>query len=280
MIQILPNPQIGEAAELIKKGIIKRESILIVGNCWVSYEGRASSRLEPGERVVLIKEDGALLVHRSTGYEPINWMPGGNIVYHTAIVKPEENSQGKISVNWQPPGCIFHSRAKEGVLLITAIRRAPAESLRIHFNGLYLIAALKLRDTGEFSLYASEEDMQKAVLMKPSLIERGFKPVSFEKKVAPGFVDVYGIDSEGKLVVVEIKRKAAGRNAALQLSRYVKAVERSANREVRGVLAAPDMTKGTQKLLATLDLAFKPLDPRKCAQILRESKIRKLADFF
>lgn len=251
---LLENPRIdGETERVVKEALSQRKTLLLIGSCRVDYKGRANSRLELGERVVMIKEDGSVLVHRPSGYE---------------------------AVNWQPPGCIFHSRAKEGVLLITAIRRAPAESLRIHFNGLYLIAALKLRDTGEFSLYASEEDMQKAVLMKPSLIERGFKPVSFEKKVAPGFVDVYGIDSEGKLVVVEIKRKAAGRDAALQLSRYVKAVERIANREVRGVLAAPDMTKGTQKLLATLDLAFKPLDPRKCAQILRESKIRKLADFF
>ncbi|HUV97995.1 MAG TPA: endonuclease NucS [Candidatus Paceibacterota bacterium] len=250
----LENPRIdGETERVVKEELSQRKTLLLIGSCWVDYKGRANSRLELGERVVMIKEDGSVLVHRPSGYE---------------------------AVNWQPPGCIFHSSAKDGVLLITAIRRAPAESLRIHFNGLYLIAAMKLRDTGEFSLYASEEDMQKAVLMKPSLIERGFKPISFEKKVEPGFVDVYGVDSEGKLVVVEIKRKAAGRDAALQLSRYVKAVERIANRDVRGVLAAPDMTKGTQKLLATLDLAFKPLDPRKCAEILHESKIRKLADFF
>jgi RecB family endonuclease NucS len=251
---LVENPRIdGETERVVKEELSQRKTLLLIGSCWVDYKGRANSRLELGERVVMIKEDGSVLVHRPSGYE---------------------------AVNWQPPGCIFHSRAKDGVLLITAIRRAPAESLRIHFNSLHLIVAMKLRDTGEFFLYASEEDMQKAVLMKPSLIERGFKPISFEKKVEPGFVDVYGVDSEGKLVVVEIKRKAAGRDAALQLSRYVKAVERIANRDVRGVLAAPDMTKGTQKLLATLDLAFKPLDPRKCAEILHETKIRKLADFF
>jgi RecB family endonuclease NucS len=251
---LLENPRIdGETERVVKEELSKRKTLLLIGGCWVDYKGRANSRLELGERVVMIKGDGSVLVHRPIGYE---------------------------AVNWQPPGCIFHSRVKDGVLLITAIRRAPAESLRIHFNGLYLIAAMKLRDTGEFSLHASEEDMQKAVLMKPSLIERGFKPISFEKKLEPGFVDVYGVDSEGKLVVVEIKRKAAGRDAALQLSRYVKAVERIANRDVRGVLAAPDMTRGTQKLLATLDLAFKPLDPRKCAEVLHESKVRKIADFF
>lgn len=250
----LENPGIdGETERVVKEALSQRKTLLLIGSCGVDYKGRANSRLDLGERVVMIKEDGSVLVHRPSGYE---------------------------AVNWQPPGCIFHSCVKDGVLLITAIRRAPAESLRIHFNGLHLIAAMKLRDTGEFSLYASEADMQKAVLMKPSLIERGFRPISFEKKVEPGFVDVYGVDSEGKLVVVEIKRKAAGRDAALQLSRYVKAVERIANRDVRGVLAAPDITKGTQKLLATLDLAFKPLDPRKCAEILHESKVRKLADFF
>ncbi|MCW4055328.1 MAG: endonuclease NucS [Candidatus Bathyarchaeota archaeon] len=250
----LDNPAIhGETERVVKEALSQRKTLLLIGSCKVDYKGRANSRLELGERVVMIKEDGSVLVHRPNGYE---------------------------AVNWQPPGCIFHSRVKDGVLLLTAIRRTPAESLRIHFNGLYLIAAMKLRDTGDFSLYASEEDMQKAVLMKPSLIERGFRPISFEKKVEPGFVDVYGVDSEGKLVVVEIKRKAAGRDAVLQLSRYVKAVERIANRDVRGVLAAPDITKGTQKLLATLDLAFKPLDPRKCADILHESKVRKLADFF
>jgi RecB family endonuclease NucS len=250
----LENPRIdSETERVVKEELSQRKTLLLIGSCRVDYRGRANSRLEQGERVVMIKEDGSVLVHRPSGYE---------------------------AVNWQPPGCIFHSRVKDGVLLITAIRRAPAESLRIYFSSLYLIAAIKLRDTGEFSLYASEEDMQKAVLMKPSLIERGFKPISFEKKVEPGFVDVYGVDSEGKLVVVEIKRKAAGRDAALQLSRYVKAVERIVNRDVRGVLAAPDMARGTQKLLATLDLAFKPLDPRRCAEILHESKIRKLADFF
>jgi len=251
---ILENPRIDEETEKsIKEALAQRKILLLIGNCWVDYKGRASSKLEPGERIVIIKEDGSVLVHRPSGYE---------------------------AVNWQPPGCIFQSHVKDGVLQITAVRRKPAESLRIYFNTLYLLSTLKLKDTGEFSLHASEEDMQKAVLLKPSIIEEGLKPISFEKKVEPGFVDVYGIDKEGKLVVVEIKRKTAGRNAALQLSRYVKAVQGIVNREVRGILAAPNIAKGTQKLLAALGLTFKSLDPRKCAEILHRSQTRKLADFF
>jgi RecB family endonuclease NucS len=251
---VLENPRIDKELEnSIKEVLAKRKILLLIGNCWVDYKGRASSRLEPGERIVIIKEDGSVLVHRPTSYE---------------------------AVNWQPPGCIFQSRVKDGVLQVTAIRRKPTESIRIYFNHIYLLSAMKLKDTGEFLLHASEEDMQKAVLLKPSIIEEGFKPISYEKKVEPGFVDVYGIDQEGKLVVVEIKRKTAGRNAALQLSKYVKAVQGIVNREVRGVLAAPNIAKGTQRLLATLGLSFKPLDPRKCAEILHKSQTRKLAEFF
>jgi len=54
----------------------------------------------------------------------------------------------------------------------------------------------------------------------------------------------------------------------------------TSNREVRGILASPQIAKGVQKLLATLRLDFKPLDPRRCAEILRDVETRKLAEFF
>lgn len=251
---LLENPLINkELRDFVKDGLSRRKVLLLVGNCWVDYEGRASSRLEPGERVTIIKKDGSVLVHRPSGYE---------------------------AVNWQPPGCIFRSNIKNGVLEIRAVRRKPAESLNICFNQIYLLSAMKLDDAGEFSLHASEEDMQKAVLLEPSLIEEGFKPISFEKKVEPGFVDIYGIDKVGKFVVVEIKRKTAGRNAVFQLSKYVKAVKGMVRRDVRGILVAPEIAKGTQSLLATFGLTFKSLNPRKCAEILQQSRIRKLSDFF
>jgi RecB family endonuclease NucS len=135
-------------------------------------------------------------------------------------------------------------------------------------------------DTGEFSLHASEEDMQKAILMEPSLVEEGFKPISYEKKVEPGFVDVYGVDKFGRFVVVEIKRKTAGKEAALQLDRYVDAIKSQVNREVRGILAAPNLAKGVQRMLETLGLDFKVVDPRKCAEVLTRPETRRLAEFF
>jgi hypothetical protein len=152
--------------------------------------------------------------------------------------------------------------------------------VHIHFDRVFLVAALSLTDVGEFSLYASEEDMQKAILADPKLIEDGFKPISYEKHVEPGFVDVYGVDAAGRFVVVEIKRKTAGREAALQLDRYVKAIRTMVNREVRGVLAAPNIAKGVQRLLASLGLDYKSVDPKKCAEILQRTKTKKLHEYF
>jgi RecB family endonuclease NucS len=252
-VVVLENAALSDAERLIKEALAQHKALVLVGNCWVDYIGRASSRLEAGERVIMVKDDGSVLVHRASGYEP---------------------------VNWQPPGCMFQTRIVDGVLQVRAVRRQPREAVHIFFDRVYLAAALSLADVGEFSLYASEEDMQKAILAQPSLIEVGFKPISYEKKVEPGFVDVYGVDKDGKFVVVEIKRKTAGREAALQLAKYVEAIRGMVNQEVRGILAAPNIAKGVQRLLASLGLDYKALDPKKCAETLQRTKTKKLQEYF
>jgi len=252
-LSVVVNPNATEAEKIVSEAVSQHRILLVVGKCWVQYTGRAKSKLEPGERILIIKEDGSLLVHRSVGYEP---------------------------VNWQPPGCIFHVRAKDHGLEVCAVRRKPRESVKVFFDTIHMVSALSLVDSGEFSLYASEKDMHKAILLNPSLLEDGFKPISYEKKVEPGFVDVYGVDRNGKLVIVEIKRKTAGKESALQLAKYIDAIKAKANREVRGILAAPSIAKDVQRLLVTLGLEFKALDPRKCAETLRLSETKKLADFF
>ena len=191
-VATLENPAIDEAAEFIKGAFSERKAVILVGNCWVDYTGRASSKLEPGERIIIIKDDGSVLVHRPSGYEP---------------------------VNWQPPGCLFQTRVKGDMLRIRAVRRKPAESVNISFNKIHLLSAMRLVDRGEFSLHASEADMQRAILVDPSIFEEGFAPISYEKKVEPGFVDVYGVDKAGRLVVIELKRRTAGRDAVLQLAK-------------------------------------------------------------
>lgn len=245
-------PNLAEAEARVKEAISQRKTLIVAGNCWVEYSGRAKSKLEPGERILIVKEDGSLLVHRSVGYEP---------------------------VNWQPPGCIFHTQLEDGVLEIRALRLKPQESVSVYFNRIYMVSILALTDSGEFSLYASEDEMQKAILMEPSLLEEHFKPISYEKKVEPGFVDIYGVDNYGRFVVVEIKRRTAGKDAVLQLARYIEAIKNKTSREVRGILVAPGIAKDAQRVLETLKLEFKALSPKKCAEVLKRSKTVKLEAF-
>ena len=250
--KVLEGPTIEEAFRAVREGISRRRCVIIVGNCWVEYLGRASSKLEPGERIVMIKSDGSTLVHRPRDYAP---------------------------VNWQPPGSLFRTRIREGHLYVRAYRRRERESLELTFDRVYLVAVLHLVDLGEFHLYASERDMHDAIMFEPSLVEEGFRPVAIERPVESGFVDILGVDREGKLTVVEVKRKIAGREAVIQLERYVEALKKSTGREVRGILVGPEISKGVQGLLATLNLEFKPVSPKRCAEILGMGRDRRLTDF-
>lgn len=250
---VLKNPSLQEAKTIIEKSFLNKTILVVAGNCKVIYDGRASSKLDFGERLVIVKRDRAILVHRSKGYEP---------------------------VNWQPSGCILHVKIIKNSIQISAIRHNPREMLKVIFNKIFMLSALLLDDSADFTLFASEKDMHQAILIKPSLVEKGFKPISYEKKVTPGFIDVYGVDKNGKLVIIEVKRKNAGKEAVLQLANYIKAIETKANRDIRGIIVAPNISKGVQRLLMSLNLEFIALDPRLCAKVLKKTENAKLETYF
>lgn len=250
---VLTIPSLEEAAALIERAFAQRRTLIVVGTCHVKYVGRATSTLELGERILIIKSDGSLLVHRPVGYEP---------------------------VNWQPAGSVFHVQVKDEKLDVHGIRQKPRESVLVTFENVYLASSLNLSDSGDFLLHASEDDMHRAILLKPELLEEGFKPISWEKKVEPGFVDIYGEDKNGKLVIVEVKRKTASKEAALQLAKYIEPIKAKVNREVRAVLVAPSLAKDVQRMLVTLGLEFKALDPKTCAEVLKKTENKKLETFF
>jgi len=251
-VQVLENPSLKSSVAVVREAIAKHRCIIIVGSCRVEYQGRARSILEPGERIVVVKEDGAVLVHRPRNYEP---------------------------VNWQPSGCYFRTSLVGDALVLNAVRRSPSESLRVVFDQVYALLTARMVDVGGFDLHVSEREMQEAILAEPEIFEEGFKPISYEKRVEPGFLDIYGLDVSGRLVVVEIKRVRAGKSAVLQLARYVEEVKSTANRDVRGVLAAPQISKGVQRLLASLNLEYRRVDLERCARVLRTGGERKIQDF-
>lgn len=252
-LTVKANPALSEAATIIAKALTQRRILVVAGNCHVNYSGRAKSTLGLGERLLIIKEDGSLLVHRPVGYEP---------------------------VNWQPAGSVFHVQTTEKCLEIHGVRQKPRESVRVTFNEIYMVSALSLADSGEFLLHATEDDMHRAILLKPELFEEGFKPISWEKKVEPGFVDIYGEDKNGKLVIIEVKRRTATKEAALQLAKYIEPIKSKINRELRAVLVAPGLGKDVQRILVTMGLEFKELDPKKCAEVLKKPGNSKLETFF
>ena len=237
-------PSLEDAAIILRRAIDENNCIIMIGCCYVKYEGRARSTLEPGERVVFIKEDKALLIHRGQGYKPVNWQPSSSYI--------------TISID-------------DDVLRIRSVRRQPREVIDITFTDVNTLLTFILKDDGEFSLYVSERDIQRVLINEPGLIEAGFTPLDYEKQIDPGFIDMYGIDSQGNLVVIEIKRSKASKDAVLQLSRYLQSVKLTTERNVRGLLIADTITKSALRLLKTLNLEFKSLDLHECADILKRS---------
>ncbi|MEM2315469.1 MAG: endonuclease NucS [Candidatus Nezhaarchaeales archaeon] len=237
----------------LKTSLANNESVIIVGDCEVEYYGRASSTLTRGERVVMIKQDGSILVHRPEGYEP---------------------------VNWQPPGCLFKVDSLNGLLKIVATRLSPHEVLTISFHKVYVMVCGRLYDKGIFSMHASEDEMKEAIRLNPSLIEEGLRILTSEKDLGEaGYADFVGEDSKGNFVVIEIKREVAGEEEVLQLARYVNEAKQRVNRPVRGVLVAPSLRRRGQVLLEQLKLEFKALTPESCKRFLKKVPRLSLLEF-
>ena len=249
----LENPTNEEAYTKIKSGISRHKTVIVAGKCTVDYDGRAASRLESGERLVIFKSDGSALIHRPRDYSP---------------------------VNWQPSGSLFNTKMVKGKLVIRVYRPKEKETLELTFTRVIMVATLDLHDNGEFILYASEKDMQEAILFDPTLLEPGFKPLEAERTVEPGFIDIIGVDKENALTIVEIKRNSATRKDVLQLHKYMEIYSTDNGRKVRGILVAPEIKKNAKKELETLGYEFKTLTPQECSNVLRRKKSKALTDFF
>ena len=252
-LSVKVSPTLMEAAETLEEAFRGRRLVFLVGNCRVDYEGRASSTLEWGERITIIKQDRSVLVHRPTGYEP---------------------------VNWQPPKCMMSVKMEDGSLVVNASRQQPKEAVSIEFKDISLAMTGDLTDNGEFALHVTEEQMKQAVLIAPNLVEAGLKPLEQEKSLGEaGFTDIVAEDRNGNLVIIELKRVQASKDAVTQLQRYLDTLRKRINRPIRGLVVAPDLRRNAQPLLASLKLEFVRLAPEKCFKVLKSQKDAKLSQF-
>jgi RecB family endonuclease NucS len=249
---LLHSPTLDQAYALINQALTQKRLIQIVGRCHVEYQGRARSILTEGERLIIVKRDGAILVHKESGVDP---------------------------VNWQPPGATIKLTQKTDQLLLQATRAKPKETVRIEFTSLSMVSANLIDDAGEFSMHLTEKEMQQVISSYPELIEPGLRVIRRERPVAPGFIDILALDAKGQLVVIELKRRRADNEAVLQLHTYIKSFQKTDDTQIRGILVAPSLAKGTQALLEKLGLEYRKIEPQQCAQYLQESSSRKLTDF-
>jgi RecB family endonuclease NucS len=229
-----PDPE--TAHERIAEAIDRAELITVFGRCTVEYEGRAASTLGPGDRLVVLKPDGTVLVHTDEGQKP---------------------------VNWQPPGCTHEPSVADGEFRIRSVRSTPDEELIVSFEQVEQIATFDVTDANDLALSGTEEDLRQRILDDPDLVEAGFRPLATERETPAGAVDIYGEDAAGATVVVELKRKRVGPDAVGQLSRYVEALDRElhADAEIRGMLVAPSVTERARTLLGEKGLEFVSLGP-------------------
>ncbi len=113
-------------------------------------------------------------------------------------------------------------------------------------------------------------DQERAIILQPEIVEPGLKVVDFEKKVPPGFVDVYGVDSEGNTVVIEIKKDPAGFPAVKQLSEYLKYLQPSPGKRLRPFIVAPSLAKGVHPALTRKSIEYRQLTLQRSAEIIRQ----------
>ncbi|QLC33673.1 endonuclease NucS [Halarchaeum sp. CBA1220] len=229
-------PAPAEAAAYVRDARERRAFCTLLGRCHVAYDGRTTSHAGPADRLVALKPDLTLLVHAADGPKPQNWLAADALDVDVA----------------------------DGALLLTATRESPTEELCVTFESIEQAAAMAADETdATVEISGTEADLKERVLADPALVEPGFRALAAERDTPAGPVDVFGRDSSGRAVAVELKATRAGPDAASQLSRYVDALRRDlhADADVRGILVAPSCTPRTRRVLARDGHEFVSLEP-------------------
>ncbi|PIU89490.1 endonuclease NucS [archaeon CG_4_10_14_0_2_um_filter_Archaea_38_6] len=224
-----------EAFHSLEKSVSKKFISVIFCSCEIEYEGRAKSFLGEGDRMIIIKHDYTVLIHRPDGTNPVNWMLQGS----------------GISVSME-----------KDVLTLDCSSLKPFGNMKINIFEVYSLTSAPLVDTEQLKLIGSEKDMSDMIYSNPLLISDDFVPIRREEQTDYGFLDVYGHDGNGNLVIVECKRYTAGLDSVTQLRRYVERVKKSKGvGNVKGVIAAPNISSNALKMLNDWGFEYRNVSP-------------------
>ena len=183
---------------------------VIVCRCSIGYAGRLTTRLGSGDRVILLKQDGAVAVHALRGAKPINYMAGPTSV-----------------------------REEDGVIRV--YRPASDETLTIVLEQVHSDAHHDLLDGAKLEREGQERELHEHLARAPHLIETGLTVVERERSTEVGPVDLWCRDASGRVAIVEVKRVRAVAAAVEQVVRYREQADRNtAIAPVRALVVAPE----------------------------------------
>jgi RecB family endonuclease NucS len=186
---------------------------LIVARCEVTYSGRLNAFLPESTRLLMLKEDGSVLVHADAGgYKPLNWMT--------------------------PPTVIETSDD-----LVVVRKRAGRSEDRLEIRLVEVLSDVT-HDMGEAAALEKdgvERDLQLLLAADPTHVEAGLRLVKREWSTDVGPVDLMCRDEADGWVAVEIKRVGTI-DAVEQLTRYLDCIRVDPSRATcRGILAAQQL---------------------------------------
>ena len=248
MIENIVNPSPKIALDFIKKYHVSKPDktmLVLIGDCMIDYHGRARSLLDWGERVIMIKQDGTVLVHQPVMREPVNWQPAGT--------KTEYGIE-------------------DDHLLLRSYHKNPPEKMNIKFRDIKLLVTTSLRDKANLVIAGMETDVVNQIISDPDIIEEGLRISKREKHVKSGIIDLFGYDKDHTPVVIEVKRSLANISAAQQLRMYVSDIKKDVEEaNVRGILCAPHVPDMVKKLLSDYNLEWKEVE----RQIILPDELQK-----
>ncbi len=197
---------------------------LVVARCQVDYAGRLTAHLPMATRVIMVKNDGSVLIHSDGGsYKPLNWM--------------------------SPPCKVTEGSTEEGVTEWTVVGKDD-DTLRILIEEVHHESVHDLGVDPGLQKDGVEKHLQALLAEHPSTLAEGLTLVRREYPTAIGPVDLMCRDAGGAAVAVEIKRRG-DIDGVEQLTRYLELLNRDPKlRPVRGIFAAQEI-RPQARVLAT-----------------------------
>lgn len=254
MTKSIVNPNTKKAYEFINKyhsSKADKTTLIITGDCNVDYRGRARSFLDWGERMIIVKQDSTVLVHRPEMREPVNWQPAGS------------KTEFKI---------------KKDKLILKSHHNKPPEKMKIIFRKIKFITVTNLKDKAKLLLSGMETDVVNNIMEKPCVIEEGLRICNREKQVKSGMIDLFGYDKDHTPVVIEVKRSLANISAVHQLRMYVNDIKKDVDEaNVRGILCAPHIPDMVRNLLTDYGLEWQEVERK---VILPDDNQKTLKEYF